>query len=119
MGFVTECRFRAQFRNTVSNSVTDRCAASSPEDRVDSQLVLFLNQAAEVVRHQLRQHFCVDGSIQFARYTRGQAIADTMKLKTVEVAMLTTTPEIEKPRVCPKCKSANWDRPKKFERTKA
>ncbi len=22
----------------------------------------------------------------------------------------------EKPRVCPKCKSANWDRPKKFER---
>ena len=21
-----------------------------------------------------------------------------------------------KPRVCPKCKSANWDRPKKFER---
>ena len=24
----------------------------------------------------------------------------------------------EKPRVCPKCKSANWDRPKKFERKK-
>jgi predicted Zn-ribbon and HTH transcriptional regulator len=24
--------------------------------------------------------------------------------------------EPEKPRVCPKCKSANWDRPKKFER---
>ena len=23
----------------------------------------------------------------------------------------------EKPRVCPKCKSANWDQPKKFERT--
>jgi predicted Zn-ribbon and HTH transcriptional regulator len=23
----------------------------------------------------------------------------------------------EKPRVCPKCKSANWDRPKLFERT--
>jgi predicted Zn-ribbon and HTH transcriptional regulator len=23
----------------------------------------------------------------------------------------------EKPRVCPKCKSPNWDRPKKFERT--
>ena len=23
--------------------------------------------------------------------------------------------EPEKPRVCPKCKSANWDRPKKFE----
>ncbi len=22
----------------------------------------------------------------------------------------------EPPRVCPKCKSANWDRPKKFER---
>ena len=22
----------------------------------------------------------------------------------------------EKPRQCPKCKSANWDRPKKFER---
>ncbi len=22
----------------------------------------------------------------------------------------------ERPRVCPKCKSANWDRPKKFER---
>jgi predicted Zn-ribbon and HTH transcriptional regulator len=22
----------------------------------------------------------------------------------------------EKPRVCPKCKSANWDQPKKFER---
>lgn len=22
----------------------------------------------------------------------------------------------EKPRVCPKCKSPNWDRPKKFER---
>lgn len=22
----------------------------------------------------------------------------------------------EKPRVCPKCKSAHWDRPKKFER---
>jgi hypothetical protein len=22
----------------------------------------------------------------------------------------------DKPRVCPKCKSANWDRPKKFER---
>lgn len=22
----------------------------------------------------------------------------------------------EKPRVCPKCKSANWDRPKLFER---
>ena len=24
----------------------------------------------------------------------------------------------ERPRVCPKCKSANWDRPKKFERKK-
>ena len=24
--------------------------------------------------------------------------------------------EPAKPRVCPKCKSANWDRPKKFER---
>jgi hypothetical protein len=23
----------------------------------------------------------------------------------------------EKPRVCPKCKSPNWDREKKFERT--
>jgi len=23
----------------------------------------------------------------------------------------------EKPRVCPKCKSANWDRPKKWERS--
>ncbi len=23
----------------------------------------------------------------------------------------------DKPRVCPKCKSANWDRPKQFERT--
>jgi len=22
----------------------------------------------------------------------------------------------ERPRVCPKCKSANWDRPKKWER---
>ncbi|QJW98753.1 hypothetical protein FTUN_6348 [Frigoriglobus tundricola] len=22
----------------------------------------------------------------------------------------------DKPRVCPKCKSANWDRPKQFER---
>jgi hypothetical protein len=22
----------------------------------------------------------------------------------------------DRPRVCPKCKSANWDRPKKFER---
>jgi predicted Zn-ribbon and HTH transcriptional regulator len=22
----------------------------------------------------------------------------------------------EKPRVCPKCKTPNWDRPKKFER---
>jgi hypothetical protein len=22
----------------------------------------------------------------------------------------------DKPRVCPKCKSANWDRPKKFQR---
>ena len=22
----------------------------------------------------------------------------------------------DKPRVCPKCKSPNWDRPKKFER---
>jgi len=22
----------------------------------------------------------------------------------------------DKPRTCPKCKSANWDRPKKFER---
>ena len=25
----------------------------------------------------------------------------------------------EKPRVCPKCKSANWDRAKLFERKKA
>ena len=25
----------------------------------------------------------------------------------------------EKPRVCPRCKSANWDRPKKFERKSA
>lgn len=25
-------------------------------------------------------------------------------------------PKGERPRVCPKCKSANWDRPKKFER---
>jgi predicted Zn-ribbon and HTH transcriptional regulator len=24
----------------------------------------------------------------------------------------------ERPRVCPKCKSPNWDRPKKFERKK-
>lgn len=24
----------------------------------------------------------------------------------------------ERPRVCPKCKSANWDRPKKWERKK-
>lgn len=24
----------------------------------------------------------------------------------------------EKPRVCPKCKSPNWDRPKQFERVK-
>jgi len=24
----------------------------------------------------------------------------------------------EKPRVCPKCKSANWDRPKQWERKK-
>lgn len=24
----------------------------------------------------------------------------------------------EKPRVCPKCKSPNWDRPKRFERGK-
>jgi predicted Zn-ribbon and HTH transcriptional regulator len=24
----------------------------------------------------------------------------------------------EKPRVCPKCKSANWDRPKRIERKK-
>ena len=24
--------------------------------------------------------------------------------------------EGEKPRVCPKCKTPNWDRPKKFER---
>ncbi len=24
----------------------------------------------------------------------------------------------EKPRVCPKCKSPNWDRPKMFERKK-
>jgi predicted Zn-ribbon and HTH transcriptional regulator len=27
-----------------------------------------------------------------------------------------TTKGLERPRVCPKCKSANWDRPKKFER---
>jgi hypothetical protein len=26
------------------------------------------------------------------------------------------TRETERPRVCPKCKSANWDREKKFER---
>lgn len=25
----------------------------------------------------------------------------------------------ERPRVCPKCKSPNWDRPKLFERKKA
>lgn len=25
----------------------------------------------------------------------------------------------EKPRVCPKCKTPNWDRPKKFERKTA
>jgi transcriptional regulator len=25
----------------------------------------------------------------------------------------------EKPRVCPKCKSANWDRPKRWERKKS
>jgi predicted Zn-ribbon and HTH transcriptional regulator len=24
--------------------------------------------------------------------------------------------ESEKPRVCPKCKSANWDRPKRWQR---
>jgi predicted Zn-ribbon and HTH transcriptional regulator len=26
--------------------------------------------------------------------------------------------DMERPRVCPKCKSANWDRPKQFERKK-
>jgi len=25
----------------------------------------------------------------------------------------------DKPRVCPRCKSPNWDRPKKFERKRA
>jgi predicted Zn-ribbon and HTH transcriptional regulator len=28
------------------------------------------------------------------------------------------TREAERPRVCPKCKSANWDRPKQFDRSK-
>jgi predicted Zn-ribbon and HTH transcriptional regulator len=29
-----------------------------------------------------------------------------------------TSRDPEKPRVCPKCKSPNWDRPKVFERKK-